>query len=135
MLIWKAHYTTGVPELDEQHQRIFALLNELGEMIDRGRYDCPEVDALLEAFGSDMRSHFHQEEGCMLRYGCPMAQKNKEEHDEILRLYEGFISGFGEEKTLSTLSGFHSAASDWMLEHFCFVDIHMRSCVRNGRGG
>ena len=132
VLYWKEGYTTGVPELDEQHRGIFALVNELGGLIDRGIYDSPEVDALLEAMGGDVQRHFTLEEGCMSRHNCPMAQKNKEEHEQLLRIYLDFLSGFSERKTLAGLADFHQAAEGWLLEHICFVDIHLRSCLGKG---
>ncbi len=134
VLHWKDGYTTGVPELDEQHRGIFALVNELGELIERGIYDSAEVDGLLETMGADIQKHFTQEEGCMLRHDCPMAQKNKEEHEQLLGIYLDFLSAFGDRKALAGLAGFHLAAGGWLLEHICFVDIHLRSCLGKDSG-
>jgi hemerythrin len=128
-LIWKEGYTTGVSGLDEQHRAIFSLLNRLGELIEQGIYDSAEVDALLREVGADVQRHFTMEEGCMMRHRCPVAQKNKQEHDQLLRIYRDFLSGFNKCKTLSALAGFHQSAEGWLLEHICFVDIHLRSCV------
>lgn len=128
-LIWKDGYTTGVPELDEQHRQIFAWVNELGGLIDRGLYDKPEVDALLEVMDTEFRGHFTLEEGCMSRHHCPMAQKNKKEHDQLLSTYLDFQSTFSAKKSLASLAAFHTAIESWLLEHVCFVDIHLRSCV------
>jgi hemerythrin len=130
-LTWKDGYTTGVPELDEQHRQIFDLVNGLGRLIERGACDSPEVDALLEGLGEDVQRHFTMEEGCMSRHHCPMAQKNKQEHAQLLRLYLDFLSAFNAEKSLDALAGFHRAAEGWLLEHICFVDIHLRSCVNH----
>lgn len=133
-LIWKAGYTTGVPELDEQHRGIFVLVNGLGGLIDRSIYDDPEVDALLEVMGVDIQRHFTLEEGCMSRHDCPMAQKNKEEHGQLLGVYLEFLSGFSERKSLAALVGFHKAAEGWLMGHICFVDIHLRSCLEKEPG-
>ena len=119
-----------MPELDEQHRQIFALVNDLAVLIQRGIYDSPQVQSLLVALGSEIKRHFTLEEGCMSRYDCPMAQKNKEEHAQLQRVYLSFISGFSESKSLESLAGFHKSAEGWLLEHICFVDIHLRSCVR-----
>jgi hemerythrin len=128
-LTWKEGYSMGVSVLDEQHRQIFACVNELGGLIERGIYDSPEVDALLEAMGADVQKHFCDEEACMAQHRCPMAQKNKQEHGELLRTYLDFRSGFSETKSLTSLAKFHRAAEGWMLEHICFVDIHLRSCL------
>ena len=116
-------------ELDEQHRQIFAWVNELGGLIDRGIYDSPGVDALLEVMDTELRGHFTLEEGCMSRHHCPMAQKNKQEHDQLLSTYLDFQSTFSAKKSLASLATFHTAVESWLLEHVCFVDIHLRSCV------
>jgi len=105
------------------------LINGLGELIERGIYDSPEAESLLAVLGDEIGQHFTLEEGCMLRHACPMAQKNKEEHEQLERGYLDFISGFSETKSLESLSAFHRSAEGWLLEHICFVDIHLWSCL------
>jgi len=134
-LIWKPWYTTGEPTLDEQHREIFGLINELGALVEAGRYDCAAVDDLLEQVGVHVDAHFALEEGCMAKHACPMAQKNKTEHEQLLEIYNGFVRTFGQKKSLAGLKKFHQSASDWILEHICFVDIHLRPCIRHGPPG
>ncbi len=133
-LTWKDGYTTGVAELDEQHRQIFELVNALGVLIERGIYDSPEVENRLAALGDEIRQHFTLEEGCMARHACPMARKNKDEHEQLERAFLDFLSEFSEAKSLALLEGFHRSAEGWLLEHICFVDIHLRSCVNKGLG-
>lgn len=128
-LIWKPNYTTGVKELDEQHRQIIDQLNRLEALIERGISKGPEVDALLAEMGSHVNEHFICEEDCMERHQCPMAEKNKQEHDQFLGLYRDFRADFGKSRSSQTLETFHRAAEQWLLEHVCFVDIHLRSCV------
>jgi hemerythrin len=129
-LIWKTGYSTGVPELDEQHRHVFSILNELEDLISRGIYDSPGLDAQLKRLGSHITRHFSTEEGCMERANCPMAMKNKQEHEQFLNMFVDFSSRFSKEKTLSVLAEFHESAENWIHEHVAFVDIHLRSCVK-----
>ncbi len=131
-LEWKVGYTTGVTELDDQHRHLFSLFNDLGRLIDQGVYDSPEVDALLESLGTVVQQHFAHEEGCMSRRCCPMAEKNKQEHDQFLQLYLDFQRAFSMEKSLDSLADFHQTAGSTLMEHICFVDIHLRNCVNPG---
>jgi len=128
-LAWKEGYTTGVSELDAQHQQVFELLNALGSLIDRGIYDDRAVDMALASLGEDLHRHFCDEEACLSKHQRPMAEKNKQEHSEMLRIYLDFQSGRRGSKSLAALQGFHTAAEDWLLEHVCFVDVHLRSCI------
>ncbi len=93
-LIWKAGYSTGVPEIDEQHRQVFSLLNDLEGMIAKGVYDSPELNARIKHLGTHITRHFNSEEGCMDRVNCPMAMKNKQEHEQFLNRFVKFTSGF-----------------------------------------
>lgn len=128
-LIWKPGYSTGVPELDEQHREVFAMLNDLEDMIAKGVHDGPELDKHLKKLGTHVSRHFSQEECCMERGHCPMALKNKQEHEQFLNKYVDFISQFSKSKTLSVLSEFHTSAESWLHEHIAYVDIHLRTCT------
>ncbi len=101
----------------------------MGERVDQGIYDSPEVQSLLIALGRDIQQHFALEEGCMSQHHCPMAQKNKAEHAQLQRIYLDFLSEFNKTKSLELLAEFHRTAECWLLEHICYVDIHLRSCV------
>jgi len=131
-LTWKPWYTTRDSVLDEQHRTIFELMNELGALVQAGRYDDAEVDALLRQMDVQVDEHFVLEEGCMAKQACPMAQKNKEEHSQFLDIINTFKTEFRKTKSLATLQAFHETASYWILAHVCFVDIHLRSCGRHG---
>lgn len=127
-LIWKSGYTTGVPTLDEQHRQVFEMLNQLEDLIARGEYDSPKVATLLKNLGTHITRHFNEEECCMNQARCPMAQKNKQEHEAFLNRFVDFTSRFSKGKSLAMLSGFHASAEGWLHEHIAFVDIHLRQC-------
>jgi len=129
-LIWKPHYTTGVKTLDRQHQKIFDLVNRLGELVTAGNPDPDVLDKLFMDMDLHIRTHFTQEERCMARRHCPMAERNKQEHDEFLTFYEQFLSDYRNTRSLKALKTFHRKAEWWLLEHVCFIDIHLRSCVQ-----
>jgi hemerythrin-like metal-binding protein len=128
-LLWKPGYTTGVPELDEEHRLIFDQLNALEQMIARGVSKGPEVEDHLKRIGAHVTRHFAHEETCMEVARCPMALKNKQQHERFMASYVEFLTRYRTDKTLDVLREFHAAAEQWVLEHIAFVDIHLRSCV------
>lgn len=131
-LIWKPWYTTRDDTLDEQHRAIFELINRLGALVRAKRYTGAEIDRLLKRMGEQIDTHFALEEGCMARHACPMAEKNKGEHDQFRDIYLRFVAGYRKKKSLAGLKKFHRQASDWLEAHICFVDIHLRTCIRHG---
>ena len=134
-ITWKPTYTTGDASLDEQHRRLFDLFNRLETVINQGDYDSLCVQAILDEIGADLQEHFQCEEGCMARHRCPMADKNKQEHDRLMAMYQQFRAGYAGRKSPDALENFHRDAEWWLLEHVCFVDIHLRSCSRPASGG
>lgn len=134
-LTWKPNYTTGNESLDGQHRRLFDLFNRLEALIETGTHDGPDVRAVLEEIGADLREHFRYEEVCMSRQLCPMADKNKQEHGRLMGMYRQFRADFPGHKSLEALGVFHREVEWWLLEHICFVDIHLRSCSKPASTG
>ncbi len=134
-LTWKPIYSTGDESLDEQHRRLFDRFNRLETLMESGTRDSPAVHAIVDEIGTDLRAHFECEESCMSRHRCPMADKNKQEHDQLLALYQRFEAGFSMQKSPAALADFHRDAQGWLLEHICFVDVHLRRCLKPASGG
>ena len=128
-LIWKKNYTTGVERLDEQHRHIFDLFNRLESDIEADTCRPSVIATALREIGAELVNHFSCEEDCMARFDCPMARKNQQEHEQLLRLYLDFSEAYRKQRSLTRLKAFHHEAEQWLLEHICFVDIHLRSCV------
>lgn len=130
-LEWKDGYLTGVRKVDEQHMKLFASLNDLEKLINRDTVTRSEISDMIDALIAHVQVHFSFEEGCMMRYDCPMAKKNKDEHDQLLSLCRDFRYGSKKRKpSTPLLAEFHKSAENWVIEHIAFVDIHLRSCIR-----
>ncbi len=129
---WKDGYLTGVKRVDAQHKKLFVSLNDMEQMISQKSVSASEADDMISALATDVQKHFSFEEGCMMRHECPMAKKNKDEHDQLLELIHEYQHICKKRKpTKQSLAAFHKSVETWIMEHVCFVDIHLRSCVRN----
>jgi len=125
-LIWKPGYTTGVKKLDEQHRRMFTGLNGLEEMIAKKTCEGPEVSRLIGSLDKEIGRHFCDEERCMKRSKCPMAEKNEQEHAQYREVHEKFVADFTKKPTVALMRKYHRFAEDWIHQHVAFVDIHLR---------
>ena len=133
-LEWKDEYCTGLDKVDEQHRQLFALLNDLEQMIMQGIDSGPKVDNFLTSLAIDTQTHFSFEENCMMRYKCPVARKNKEAHDQFLYHFENFQREYqAKGSCASLLKKLHQMTETWVVSHICNIDIHLKSCVRKGR--
>ena len=130
MIEWRDAYSVGIEEIDGQHQRLFSFFNDFEIVINEGdpTHYMKNSFALLEAYAA---AHFGFEEKCMHQYKCPMAQKNKAEHQNFITKVEGykrvFESGeFGQDLFVEM----HDFIEEWILGHIINVDSHLKVCVK-----
>jgi len=128
-LIWKTGYTTGVAKLDKQHQRMFESLNRLETLILQRVASGAEVETVIERLSEDTKRHFCDEERCMKRAKCPMAEKNEQEHAQFDMVHQKFVADYDKKPSLAVLKKYHQFAEEWVHSHVAFVDIHLRHSI------
>ncbi len=132
---WHDKYSSGLDQIDDQHKQLFAFVNRLETMIDEGVESGAEVDDLLAVLGAYIDVHFSFEELCMKNRNCPVAAENKAAHKGFHKFYHDFMAQYEEEGfSAALLKKLHTVASDWIVNHICKIDIHLRSCVQEQSG-
>lgn len=76
---WKESYSVGVRELDEQHQRLLEIINDLGSTREEKR-DSHRFFAVLNALIKYAESHFETEERYMREHGYADFEDHREQH-------------------------------------------------------
>lgn len=129
-LIWDESYSVHVAELDQQHQKLFNLINRLYEMwesnksgvthlsaMDEMSVQCDVIDELEEY----AVYHFTAEEEYLLKHQCPKIEQHKKSH--ILFIYElqSMKKGirFGEDITMADMIRF---LIEWLRGHVLGTD-------------
>ncbi len=127
---WKDEYNTGEAEIDKQHKIIFKYLADLEAQMKKG-VDARYIETLLDNLGLFTRSHFCYEEICMRRIKCPVAAKNKEQHEKLLEAYTRQRQRFELEGLSDELvKGLHDFLANWLVNHILKIDVHMRACIK-----
>ncbi len=130
-LEWADTYATGVEEIDVQHRKLFKMINELGDAIKAGQA-VEAAPQALKFLGDYVKTHFGYEEDCMHRMKCPVAHKNKEAHENFLKLFTKYNNRFKEEGYKEeVVIELHTIAVDWLVKHICGVDVNMKHCVKD----
>jgi hemerythrin-like metal-binding protein len=83
LLSWNAQFSVGVPEIDVQHQRIVALINELYDAIESGESEAA-VNRTLHALVDYTQTHFLFEERLMREAGYP-------DYADHVAMHEGLV--------------------------------------------
>lgn len=121
--------TTGVPEIDREHQELIRRFNEFHEAMTKGRGR--DAAAKLLAFIVEYtENHFAHEEKCMRERRCPTAAANLAAHNALRReiadlkpkLKEGGLS-------LVDLIKIERTLGDWLQSHICAIDVKLRDTV------
>lgn len=129
MLQWKDSYSTGVQKIDDQHQKLFKMVNEFEELV-RTKKAADRFEDALKFLGNYVTVHFSCEEGCMTQMKCPAAAQNKKAHAEFLEVFQSFVKKFKAKGYSDSLANelLHTV-QQWLIQHICGVDSRLNACA------
>ena len=131
MLEWKDHLSTTIDDVDEQHKKLFKMINDFEQQVrdDRARSGYKDV---LEFLGDYVKVHFAAEEKIMEEKQCPTAQESKEAHSKFLNVYSDFVNRFQTEGYSEPLAKeLLKTTQDWLVKHICGIDVRLRYSGEN----
>ncbi|HAE22224.1 MAG TPA: hypothetical protein DCG47_07875 [Spirochaetaceae bacterium] len=82
-LVWLDSFACGNQTIDDQHQNLFEIANNLLADISNAKHankQLPDIQSLIAA----IRIHFNDEEEILSTLGYPMLEKHKRRHTELL---------------------------------------------------
>ena len=129
IITWdEARMATGVASVDEQHQELIRLINELHSACVAGTVT-ENLMQQLEFLGRYATNHFANEETIMEQHRCPAAGKNLAAHAKFLRDYEKLVADAQAGGASSRLAlQLKQMLADWLASHICRVDTQLREC-------
>ncbi|MCE1203430.1 MAG: bacteriohemerythrin [Holophagaceae bacterium] len=81
-LSWHERFSVGHAELDQQHVRLFELVNHFDDVIRMGMHE--ELPRIVDDLIDLSEAHFRFEEGLLQGIGFPQAVDHRKMHDELL---------------------------------------------------
>jgi hemerythrin-like metal-binding protein len=128
-LQWDETYATGHAEIDDQHQQIFAYLNDLEHQIQQP-FSKKWAEEFIATLIHYIRNHFYFEEMVMRKKECSVASKNKAQHIKLLaaltRTQQQLKQGGYDVESLARLQTF---LAHWFMYHTLHIDIKLRDCI------
>ncbi len=122
-MIWSDDYAVGIQEVDDQHKKLFDLVNRLEPLISKGIYHGPEIESMISFLKVYTVTHFKFEEMCMKVRNCALGKKNLESHCKLLdfvnRFDESYQKHGGSKKNVEVL---YNVLSKWLVQHICKID-------------
>lgn len=125
---WSPDYETGHPDLDQQHKRLFGMVNDLHEAMAR-RHGREMLGPVLENLAAYTIEHFAMEESLMVATGYPEQERHARAHaalaDQVSTFRQRYAAGY---LTLpSTLARF---LADWLRHHIREEDMALIAWLR-----
>jgi hemerythrin-like metal-binding protein len=119
---------TGVDSIDEQHQRLIEMVNNLDEACRLGEAK-ERLKQMVDFVAEYAQEHFGHEESIMDQHRCPAAGKNKVAHRQFLIAFTKVKEKMdGQGATTSLVLELKELMSSWLTNHICKVDTGLRQC-------
>jgi hemerythrin len=127
---WRDEFEIGVPEIDDQHRRLIALLAGFYEAL--GPVTAREaLGELLSGLIDYTRYHFATEERLMLGTDYPMLQAHKAEHAGFVAKVSAMSKRFAENRLVLSFEA-TDFIREWLFAHILISDKHLGGHLRSG---
>ena len=120
LIQWDSTFSVNVAEIDKQHQKLVALINDLNDAMKQGK----GKDILAETIGALFNyagNHFAFEEEYFDKFGYPAAASHKLEHANFVKKVSEFKNGFDSGQLALTVE-IMNFLKDWLKTHIQVID-------------
>jgi hemerythrin len=116
LLTWNERMSVGVATLDQDHQKLVSMLNDLHDQIYAG-HGVESVGKTLDGLIAYTAGHFANEERFFAQTNYPAAAAHHKEHadltQQVLAVRHKYMEGATEALSMEVLS----FLKDWLLHH------------------
>jgi hemerythrin-like metal-binding protein len=112
---WDDSFSIDISEIDKQHQKLFALINELADAI-HGDADEHTLRRIANGLVNYIDVHFSNEEDYFDQFGYAETQEHKKEHAYFVQRVLEFMDEF-EQGNLDISTDMMKFLSDWLITH------------------
>jgi len=128
---WTERYSVSIPEIDEQHQQLFALMNQAADAVEN--LNCAKaVTVLLPKLVDYTDYHFKTEEQKMSDHAYPAADIHRAQHDafrERLNEMATRAAGADEGERAALMLELTNLVHNWLVNHIGTVDRELAEHV------
>ena len=126
LIAWNESLSVGVREIDEQHRKLFDLINVVLDSLEQ-KATVATIESQWKELVDFTKTHFSCEEEIMEKTKCSACDANKKAHhrflDEITNLHAEFKANgatpdFGRK--------FHQFVASWLRMHIMVIDVTLK---------
>lgn len=128
---WTPTMSVGVEILDDDHKKLFDMINSLiGKDNERVR-SRDKLRNLLDELGDYTNVHFSREEEYMERCGYPDLDAHRDAHQNFVRQVQDLRRDFEESSEIMLRIDLILLLKDWLLDHIQATDQEYRPFVND----
>ena len=132
MLVWREDLSVGHPDIDNDHKRLIAIINDFQNTVTKWPAERVIHEALIGLHDYSVQ-HFQREEAIQAACSFPFAVEHQREHAELLATVTAEARSLFVQKTkpitAETLQFITDLLKRWLIEHIIKSDLRMREYV------
>jgi hemerythrin len=128
MIEWKEVYSIGNNTIDEDHKKLFKILNSLEESINSLKAE--NISDLLNILIQYSEEHFKNEEQEMIKHSYFRIDKHIKEHNEFIESVKQ-IEKKSMNLTFGTMMNMTNFLKDWIITHLLGTDKEFEEFMRS----
>lgn len=124
MFTFTKYCLIGVPEIDQEHERLFELISEVDAAVKSEADSVSTAMALLNELKQYAVTHFTHEENYMERINDPELERQKKEHQAFIEKVNSYpFSDITDENAKTLILELLEYLSRWLMSHILGSDI------------
>lgn len=127
-MIWTADLSVNVKVLDDDHKKVFAMINELEETIMAG-HSKEVLEAVLGRLMEYSMIHLAREEEFFAQTGYTEALEHKKEHDRMIKRVQDVQGRFKDGSVAMLSLELRSFLQNWWIIHIQGSDKSYGPCL------
>ena len=120
LITWNDSFSVNVRKIDQQHQQLIVMLNELHDAMKAG-HGKDVLGKILTGLIGYTTTHFKEEERCFAQFEYPDTVQHKREHTAFIQKVSEFKSEF-EQGRLTVSIEVLFFLRDWLEKHIKGAD-------------
>ncbi|MCU7846243.1 MAG: bacteriohemerythrin [Candidatus Thiodiazotropha sp. (ex Monitilora ramsayi)] len=126
---WDDSLSVGIQVIDDEHQKLLSLINNLQTSVLYPTGESFERQALSELVDYT-KYHFEREEKLMQENGYPDYEPHKQQHEEMIAKVNVFLQSYENDRegTVDELTGF---LKTWLINHIAGTDQKYSQFLRD----
>lgn len=129
LLVWKESYSVGVEKLDNQHKKIFSIINELFDKMKSGKTK-EAVDQAVNQLYTYALEHFTTEEQLMTRAGYKGLDAQKKEHQDFIEKTKELRKKIASGNVISLSIEVSNFLTKWWHNHIQVMDKKYKDVMK-----